>query len=686
MLDVASHDDLIAFRARVNEKLERHRDCVVIKRELEEMLEIGMRDYRLVAHWVIPRVHTTLHGMEIAAYRRIAITRGWIREGSWKPHISDLAVASLAAKAKDKGKGSAPRPVKQSTFKTQASRLLSLPAELRNNIYRNALISKSRIAIRDAAGDVFDPPALLSVCRQISEEAASIFWAENSFCLSLCYADWQATLHTLEVMAGQHLQKIPAIECEWVPDDVQDKYVEELAGVNGTPFKVIVDDWDHVGHLHLGTLYNELMYLSRELLCALIAKGVKVEHVTGVREAAFEDTVSADEVGIKAILARQWRTLFYFLKFLYSTQQLAKTRHQHLRTCQWPHEMANTITQRRLAYFQGFIRFYQECMREEGKTSVASNMEEVLVMGQNDVRVVDVFIKYVHQHTNLDSMEKWAFMMVASARRHLRKGSKADDAKAISEDAAEVVISENANRSHAAEHVFRFKTQDSPLLKLPGELRNDIYRLAVVEEPHIRIRHINKSLLLRTPALLRVCKQMRGEVSSIFWAETSISIEICGDDWKDSLKSLGTIAAGGLKDIKFIEVDYKLEDAEEDELQALLRGTGPFVAPYLGHPRCKLSGIYVSQMERSRELLLDLLKRGVSIESITAAQGPSINSGIKDDEPGIRALIARNWGLTFERERQTFLDAIKELDISRKERSAHPLREAELAATELEDK
>lgn len=307
MLDVASQDDLIAFRAQLDEILERHGDKVVIKRELEEMFEIGARDYRLVALSVIPRAPTTLHAMEFAAYRRIAITRGWIREGSWKPHISDIAMQSLAAKAKDKGKSNALPPVKQSTFKKQASRLLGLPAELRNNIYRYALISKSRIALTDAAGGFRDPPALLRVCRQISEEAESIFWAENSFCLSLHYNDWQATLRTLEVMAGPNLQKISSIECEWVPDDLQEENIKELVGVNGTPYDRIIHDESHVGHTHLGTLYNELMYLSREFLCALFAKGVKVEDVTGVREDAVEDTVSADEVGIRAILARQWR-------------------------------------------------------------------------------------------------------------------------------------------------------------------------------------------------------------------------------------------------------------------------------------------------------------------------------------------------------------------------------------------
>ncbi|KXT01876.1 hypothetical protein AC578_2158 [Pseudocercospora eumusae] len=307
MLDVASQDDLTTFRARLDHLLELYKDSVEIKREIEETFEIGVGDYRVVALWVIPPATTTLHAMETAAYRRVAITRGWIREGSWKAHISDVAMQSLAAKAKDKGKGSTLLPTKQSTIKTQASRLLRLPAELRNNIYRYALISKSGIVIKDAAGEVHNPPALLRVCRQINKEAESIFWAENSFRLSLRYDDWQATLRTLEAMAGSNLQKIPSIECELVPDDLQKHCMEELVGVNGTPYDVIVRDWDHVGHTHLGRLYNELMYLSRELLCALLAKGVKVKRVTAVREAAVEDTVSADEVGIKAMLARQWR-------------------------------------------------------------------------------------------------------------------------------------------------------------------------------------------------------------------------------------------------------------------------------------------------------------------------------------------------------------------------------------------
>lgn len=56
--------------------------------------------------------------------------------------------------------------------------LLDLPAELRNSIYRYALVHTSSIDV-DATG--LQEPALLSVSKQVRKETAPVFWAENSF-------------------------------------------------------------------------------------------------------------------------------------------------------------------------------------------------------------------------------------------------------------------------------------------------------------------------------------------------------------------------------------------------------------------------------------------------------------------------------------------------------------------------
>ncbi|KAK5119921.1 hypothetical protein LTR85_007247 [Meristemomyces frigidus] len=61
----------------------------------------------------------------------------------------------------------------------QESKLLSIPPELRNGIYGYVLLSKNNIEIPDTGKLV--RPALLKTCRQITEEATSIYYALNAF-------------------------------------------------------------------------------------------------------------------------------------------------------------------------------------------------------------------------------------------------------------------------------------------------------------------------------------------------------------------------------------------------------------------------------------------------------------------------------------------------------------------------
>lgn len=58
------------------------------------------------------------------------------------------------------------------------SRLLRLPAELRNEIYRYTVIDDSAIII-DVHG--FREPHLFMACKEVRKEAAPIFYAENKF-------------------------------------------------------------------------------------------------------------------------------------------------------------------------------------------------------------------------------------------------------------------------------------------------------------------------------------------------------------------------------------------------------------------------------------------------------------------------------------------------------------------------
>ncbi|KAK4548839.1 hypothetical protein LTR36_008612 [Oleoguttula mirabilis] len=65
--------------------------------------------------------------------------------------------------------------------------LMSLPGELRNHIYRLALLSPSRVQIRH---DTVGQPGLLQTCHQIRNEAKPIYYKENEFTVTVTNFDF----------------------------------------------------------------------------------------------------------------------------------------------------------------------------------------------------------------------------------------------------------------------------------------------------------------------------------------------------------------------------------------------------------------------------------------------------------------------------------------------------------------
>lgn len=62
------------------------------------------------------------------------------------------------------------------------SRFLDLPAELRNDIYRHAILKDKKILVTTSG---IDEPSLLRACKQIRDEALPIYYAENRFTLQI---------------------------------------------------------------------------------------------------------------------------------------------------------------------------------------------------------------------------------------------------------------------------------------------------------------------------------------------------------------------------------------------------------------------------------------------------------------------------------------------------------------------
>lgn len=65
---------------------------------------------------------------------------------------------------------------------TMASRLLQLPPELRNIIYRRAVVTSNKIRIKS---DCIREPPLLLVCKQIRQEACDLYYYENEFTVKI---------------------------------------------------------------------------------------------------------------------------------------------------------------------------------------------------------------------------------------------------------------------------------------------------------------------------------------------------------------------------------------------------------------------------------------------------------------------------------------------------------------------
>lgn len=73
---------------------------------------------------------------------------------------------------------------------TQKPGLLTIPGELRNEIYRLVLPHHEIIKIREGTSK---EPALLAVCRQIHKEASYIYYCENRFHIDV--KDWDYTVY-----------------------------------------------------------------------------------------------------------------------------------------------------------------------------------------------------------------------------------------------------------------------------------------------------------------------------------------------------------------------------------------------------------------------------------------------------------------------------------------------------------
>ena len=101
------------------------------------------------------------------------------------------------------------------------------------------------------------------------------------------------------------------------------------------------------------------------------------------------------------------------------------------------------------------------------------------------------------------------------------------------------------NASHGAASATATSTAEepSPLLRLPGELRNNIYRLVVVSSDDITVGVTG----FTEPPILTVSKQVRREASAILYAENNFIVESNDYDITPYNKWIEKLAAARLR-------------------------------------------------------------------------------------------------------------------------------------------
>jgi len=151
----------------------------------------------------------------------------------------------------------------------------------------------------------------------------------------------------------------------------------------------------------------------------------------------------------------------------------------------------------------------------------------------------------------------------------------------------------------------------SPLLDLPPELRNTVWRFALVRKTKI---DMSKESTTAEPALLVACKQIREEGLGIYYGENMFSLgaELVDWDWSttlsDWLSAIGHERAGRIARLCITAVGLPSDDLS------------PYRYDTVSYLYRQLCGAPIKQM------LDELKSRGISVSAIYAEQPASKRS------------------------------------------------------------
>ena len=167
----------------------------------------------------------------------------------------------------------------------------------------------------------------------------------------------------------------------------------------------------------------------------------------------------------------------------------------------------------------------------------------------------------------------------------------------------------------SAEEKHKQNAQNSPLLKLPAELRNKVYRSILIADDEI---NINMRDIQAYTRILNVCTQIRTEASEIFYGENTFRITDAERQQPDTASFLQEAGIQNIAKISTLTVDLALpkwESKARAVAEFLEENNHEAAAQDLrGYIRC-------TPMDAARELGLFVVQAGVSVGNI-AVQKP----------------------------------------------------------------
>jgi hypothetical protein len=180
----------------------------------------------------------------------------------------------------------------------------------------------------------------------------------------------------------------------------------------------------------------------------------------------------------------------------------------------------------------------------------------------------------------------------------------------------------------SAEAIRALNAKNSPLFsKLPGEMRNKIYRLALLEP----FTEVDFKTIYNKTALLRTCAQSKEEASVIFYRESRFLITDAEAQQGDVAKLLLCMGAENRKRVSSIILTNHLPEAAREAFKMLeanhnagmtLQESAKVATKELGLPeetsfKDVLSSIYSDAMAPVKIMATILIRSNVPVMALT---------------------------------------------------------------------